>query len=621
MCGISAFLSLEGQVESLPNDETVPERNRAGLEKSLDVIQHREPDARGVWISSDHRVGLGHVRLSIVDLSSDGDQPFIDSEDGIYAVVNGELYGHERYHRELANEYRFKGNSDCEIVIALYKHYGLSFLHHLRGEFALVLWDAKRERLFAARDRYGIKSLYYTIQENRLLVATEMKCFLKFGWRPEWCVETLRGHAWQFGHKTQELEIRSEAEMIAGVRERLIEAVKIRLRADVPIGVYLSGGLDSSCVAGIIAHLMRENSAKLGSDGSGDLSRLRCFTVQFDKDSGTDESDIAARTASETPSWDVNGITKVALSEKVNSLGMKVVLVGQGADEHFGGYNNFRPDEIQEPDLSWPESHFPDEDRRQLWHDVQGSSGAVVSGNHETTAPSSTARMVNHTQTIRQLARLGQLPFLPWTSCYISSGDPETLLAESIDPRAREKMVTKWHPLHTSQYIWTKSYLPTISLRYVGDNVDIAYHVEGRLPFLDHHLNEYANQLPPSLKMKYDPTTRCFNEKYILREATRPFVTDELYERRKKPFSGPTRFKENGPIHGTFLRLLTRENVAALGFLEWDSVQSYLEGAFAEQDGVAFRKIMLIAQFVVLMQRFGVQTAKAPKGVIYPQVS
>ena len=147
-------------------------------------------------------LGLGHVRLSIIDLSAGGDQPFIDEEDGIYAVVNGELYEHERHRAELANEYDFKGKSDCEIVIALYKQYGISCLSYLRGEFALVLWDAKRERLFAARDRYGIKSLYYTIHNNQLLVATEMKCFLKFGWKPKWCVATLRGHAWQFGHKT-----------------------------------------------------------------------------------------------------------------------------------------------------------------------------------------------------------------------------------------------------------------------------------------------------------------------------------------------------------------------------------------------------------------------------------
>ena len=142
------------------------------------------------------------MRLSIIDLSPDGNQPFHDSEDEIHAVVNGELYDHERYRAELAKEYKFKGQSDCEIVIALYKRYGLSLLPHLRGEFAFVLWDSKRQLLFAGRDRYGIKSLYYTVIGGRLLVATEMKSFLAFGWQPEWDVVSLVENGFMCDHRT-----------------------------------------------------------------------------------------------------------------------------------------------------------------------------------------------------------------------------------------------------------------------------------------------------------------------------------------------------------------------------------------------------------------------------------
>lgn len=137
------------------------------------------------------------MRLSIVDLSPEGDQPFHDSRGKVHAVVNGGLYGHESYREALANEFEFKGNSDCEIVIALYQHYGISFLSHLRGEFALILWDAKRQLFFAARDLYGVKSLYYTVANGRLLVATEIKAFLAFGWQPEWCLRSLRNNTWQ----------------------------------------------------------------------------------------------------------------------------------------------------------------------------------------------------------------------------------------------------------------------------------------------------------------------------------------------------------------------------------------------------------------------------------------
>jgi asparagine synthase (glutamine-hydrolysing) len=141
-------------------------------------------------------IGLGHARFSIIDLSPSGNQPFHDKEETVHAVINGELYDHEKYRKELASEYDFKSNSDCEIVTALYRHYGISFLSKLRGEFALVLWDAKRKLLFAARDRYGIKSLYYTVVNNKLLVATEMKSFLPFGWQPEWSVENLLRKGW-----------------------------------------------------------------------------------------------------------------------------------------------------------------------------------------------------------------------------------------------------------------------------------------------------------------------------------------------------------------------------------------------------------------------------------------
>lgn len=116
--------------------------------------------------------------------------------------MNGELYDHEYYRDQLASEFKFAGTSDCEIVIALYKHYGLSFISHLRGEFAFVLWDANRQLLIAARDRYGIKSLYYTVVQGKLLVATEIKSFLAFGLQPEWCVRTLRDQSWRIESRT-----------------------------------------------------------------------------------------------------------------------------------------------------------------------------------------------------------------------------------------------------------------------------------------------------------------------------------------------------------------------------------------------------------------------------------
>ena len=198
MCGISTILALWPARSAVQTAE---------LEQSLRIIEHRGPDGRGIWVSKNARVGLGHVRLSFLDLGPGGAQPFKDDEHGIYAVVNGELYEHEKHRQLLADEHCFIGESDCEIVIALYKRYGFSFLSHLRGEFALVVWDANRELLLAATDRYGTKSLYYTVIEDRLLIATEMKCFLELGWEPQWCIKALRTHAWQFGTQTMFKEV------------------------------------------------------------------------------------------------------------------------------------------------------------------------------------------------------------------------------------------------------------------------------------------------------------------------------------------------------------------------------------------------------------------------------
>lgn len=213
MGGVTAFLALRGK--SGEDAKRLDENLDKALEQSLDIIKHRGPDAQGQWMSDDRSVGkaalphvlnlrahvfrgLGHVRLSVIDPSPEGTQPFHDTSGDIYAVVNGEFYGYEHHRKTLANEFDFKSHSDSEIVIALYKHYGLSFLSHLRGEFALILWDAKKELFFAARDRYGARSLYYTIVNGQLLVATEMKSFLAFGWKPEWCVHSLQEHTWLY---------------------------------------------------------------------------------------------------------------------------------------------------------------------------------------------------------------------------------------------------------------------------------------------------------------------------------------------------------------------------------------------------------------------------------------
>ncbi|PYI21695.1 asparagine synthetase [Aspergillus violaceofuscus CBS 115571] len=667
MCGLTAFLALNGVAHD-ENTTVSSQRLASQINDSIDLVKHRGPDARGQWISPDTRVGFGHVRLSIIDLSPAGNQPFHNKDNTIQAVINGELYDHERIRSELANEYEFVSKSDCEIVIALYHRYGLSFVSHLRGEFALVLWDAKHNRFIAARDRYGIKSLYYTIIDGRLHVATEMKSFLPFGWAPEWDIANLRGVGWMHGadmyfkgvhriepgqmlvsDKFQPFALQTywdleypdkrlvyagtEAEEIARVRELLLDSVRLRLRADVGVGVFLSGGLDSSAVAGMIAHLMKQGT-RLGNEMTGDTSRLSCFTVQFEKESGIDESEIARRTAewlgvdfhavlldeetiasrledtiwyTETPLPDVDGMGRLAVAEAAHNAGKRVVLTGEGSDEHFAGYSDLMWSYLSEPDHAWPASLAVNGSREEMEATVNRRMAQAVA---KVTVKSGNEHSLSHTSIFPTLAWFNQLPFQSWTEKY-TQGDPELSFFRSFCEKVINNMEQKWHSLNSSQYQWTKSMLANGILRYIGDNIDMVFQVETRPPFLDHHLTEYVNTIPPSLKIRYDPVRKIFREKHVLREAMRPFITEEVSNRVKQPYLGPTKYKENGPVYHTMKRLLTETNVQNLGFADWGKVQYTFTRAFHDDDPNAFRSTLFVAQLVVLAQRFGVKPARA----------
>lgn len=222
--------------------------------------------------------------------------------------------------------------------------------------------------------------------------------------------------------------------------------------------------------------------------------------------------------------------------------------------------------------------------------------------------------MLNFTSLPQYVARANESHFAAWTDRY-ADVDPLTALAETFDGRVREAMASKWHPLHTVSYVWIKTMFQQFILRYIGDNIDLVHHIESRPPFLDHHLTEYVNTLPPSLKMKYSQEEQTFREKHLLRQAVKPFITDEIYHRRKQPYLGPCQYTDDGPIHQALKRLLTRENVDALGFSDWAHAEHSLNKSFREKDPASFRAAYLIAQFVILSQRFNVLKAQPVDGV------
>lgn len=444
--------------------------------------------------------------------------------------------------------------------------------------------------------------------------------------------------------------------MILGVRERLVDAIRLRLRADVPVGIYLSGGIDSSAVAGIVTHLARKDQIKIGNEESDVSTKVACFSVRFPEESGYDESSIAERTAKwlgvdvvkkdvneaslandfaqtafhcEHHHFDLNCVAKFALSTLPREHGVKVVLTGEGADEHFAGYPYFPAEFLREADLALPDTPLAadsglregmqrtaDAEMKAIWRNIGANGDSSDEGS-------------NFSDSLLAWHPNGDL-FAPWVR-KMGTTNCRQVITDSYPSDVREKMKSRWHPLHTAQYKWNKNALANVLLSCLGDRTEMAHSVEARTPFLDHHLAEYVNNLPPSVKLAYKPveevsqsdhgpvwkesgkSLQSLTAKWILREAVRPFITDELYRRKKHPFLAPTKWPLDGPLHRMFKRILTKEAVERLGFVDYDIVARALEHAFGDAaESTAFRTLAYAAAWVTLSERFGVAQAKAP---------
>ncbi|ORX88596.1 glutamine-hydrolyzing asparagine synthase [Basidiobolus meristosporus CBS 931.73] len=659
MCGIVAYVDCDScQLEPI---------TKAKLDASLHSILHRGPDSNGRYIDPSNRVGLGHTRLSIIDLDG-GQQPISNKTNTIHIIVNGEFYDFERIREELiAAGHTFKTSSDSEIALHLYEEYGYSFLEHLRGEFALCLWDTKRSIFLAARDRFGIKPLYYANKDGRLYVASEIKAFPPLGLKMAWDVDsivhggpmtdmrtpfagiaklspghyitaTLSGSVhiekyWDADYPDKTVkDARSVEEMVEGVRSRLVEAVRQRLRSDVPVGVYLSGGIDSSSIAGIATSILRERDPN---------ARIRAFTISFPGGNNSNEGPVAERTAEfcnaifdklevtdekvaesfedaiwhfEMPIPNVNGVGKFLLSRFVRDAGYKVVLTGEGSDEHFAGYKFFEPDYLLEPDLATPFKPLSESDRLDLLSNYKPSTQLKVYASMgekiEIEGSPVSKRMLNGINTPRTLSKLVFINKEVYPDHVLSrTGAPDLslALASGLSGEARRKIAHKWHPLHAALYSENKTVLPNGLCNFLGDRSEMAHSIEARTPFLDHFLTEYVNDLPPSVKFKPSEKGELV-EKWILREAVKPYITEELYLRTKHPFIAPAARDTYSPISRLFREKITKESCGALGWLKWEPVADIMTKYFETGDQVAHNALLVLTSYVILGERFRVAT-------------
>ena len=573
MCGIAGFIGGDG----------APETARPLLERMIRTLAHRGPDGYG--FHAEAGVGLAHARLSIIDLET-GDQPIHNPRRDVWTVFNGEIFNFIELRAELeAAGHVFRTRSDTEVIVHLYDRHGDRFVEYLNGQFAIALWDATRRRLVLARDRAGIRPLFLARGGGRLWFASEVKALLPVlpqrpGLDPVGLVQALtywstieprtihagieslppgcllaieedgrerltRYWDWDFPPAEETTPARFDGGIeraTAELRELLVDAVRLQLRADVPVGAYLSGGLDSS---GIVA-LVR---------GFTDTP-VRTFSVAFEdaefdesphqqamvRHLGTDHTTLRCRSRdigeafpryvrhAETPVLRTAPVPLMLLSGCVREHGFKVVLTGEGADEVFGGYDLFKEAKVRRFWARQPDSRL----RPRLLARLYGY------------LPNSPVRNPAFAQSFfgQGLEHIDRPVFahLPrWTTSKraLSMLSPD-LRAEfaAWDPletyeRTLPSHVGGWSGLARDQYVEAKSLLAGYLLSSQGDRVAMANSVEGRFPYLDHRIIEFASRLPPSFKIR-GPT-----EKYLLRRVLADLLPKDIVQRTKQPYRAP----------------------------------------------------------------------------------
>jgi asparagine synthase (glutamine-hydrolysing) len=620
MCGIA------GIFHSRPDKTIDPQ-----LLVNMAAIQyHRGPDGFGYQIFKNQGVGFSHARLSIIDLDENrARQPFMSADNNLLLAHNGEFYDYKRLRAKLTLDgARFTTKSDSELVLHLYPRLGLEdMLEHLRGEFAFALYDKKHDRLMLVRDRFGIKPLYWTETNGKIVFGSELKVVfadpdVPRQFNPQGIYHQLMqtmvpgttafenihqvkpGHVVIFERNHGKFSIRehrywdmdfpllterkpddaeNEEFYIKGVKEKLLEAVQLRLEADVPVACYLSGGIDSC--------------STLGMSAASQQSPVKAFTIGFD-DSDYDETPIAREMAesvgadqdvmlleadhlydnfvetlwhTERTIYNTLGVAKLLMSRHVNHAGYKVVVTGEGSDELFAGYPAFRRDMFLHgmDTLSSAE--------RAEWEGMLAEANKLFKGamlaEDEINDPALTEK-VGFTPSCLQpwLASAQHVPGLLHAKLRTQLQDykPGKAIAEALDGN----MLEGRHPLDKAQYVWIKTMLEGQILTWGGDRVDMANSMEARPPFLDHHLAEFATRVPPSLRIKGR------TEKYVLREAMKGVLPKTLYEREKFAFMAPPAHTDEEKwkaMKALANEYLSDEAIDQAGLLDKEGVRSLFE--------------------------------------------
>jgi asparagine synthase (glutamine-hydrolysing) len=597
MCGIAGLLKVDGSLAD-------PGR----LSKMIAVFPYRGPDANGIHLAG--AAGLAHVRLSIIDVQS-GAQPMSTLDGRLCISFNGEIFNYLELREELVKKgCSFATRSDTEVILNAYSEYGEDCVNHFNGQWAFAIWDKIEQKLFLSRDRAGVRPLFYTQTNDSFLFASEIKALFAC---PEvrrefdpvgmdqvftfWVTlppRTAFKHISQLppGHSmtvqdgcvrvkeywsapyVEEADSRNGNER--GRSEELLhllfDATRIRLRSDVPVGAYLSGGIDSALTTALVR--------KIASD------RLRSFSVtfadaEFDESPyqleasaflGTQHSTVSCSQAdianvfpevirhTEHPLFRTAPAPMFLLSRLVRKNGFKVVLTGEGADEALGGYDIFKEAKIrrfwgQNLESKWRPLLF-----KRLYPflpDFQRQPTANLKHFFRVTTEDLASPLFSHLPRWELTAKL-KLLFSGDFQAEIGKYDAMTELADTLPSTFRS-----WSHFSQGEYLEAKYFLPGYLLSSQGDRMAMAHSVEGRYPFLDYRVVEFAARLPMRLKM------RVLNQKYLLKRACEGLVPESILRRPKQPYRAPDGkcfFDENAPDYVS--ELLSPCSVEKTGIFE-----------------------------------------------------
>jgi len=653
MCGIVGII-----------DPGPSETKEALLRRMLGLIRHRGPDAFGMYLHD--KVGLGSARLRILDLAG-GDQPIHNETGTVWIVYNGEVFNYPDLRVELEQKgHRFYTKTDTEVLVHLYEEMGPELLNKLNGQFAFALWDSRDQVLMLARDRVGIRPLFYHLENGRLLFGSEIKTIFADSsvsrdldvqalsdiftcWSPlgdatafKGIRQLLPGHYalyrngslkarpyWRLsfsGDGRQERPFESYREELSAL---LYDATKIRLRADVPVGAYLSGGLDSTYVTALVKkhfdNRLRTFSVSFSDERfdeapfqlkavdalQTDHRMIRCT----DRDIGETLPKVVWHT--EVPMTRTAPAPLYMLSGLVRENSFKVVLTGEGSDEIFAGYDIFKEDRVRRFWAREPESAFRPLLLRRLYPDIfsadTGRAGAFLTGFFRKGLARVSSPVYSH---LIRWENTAQIKTFFSDGMLAQSGTVEDFVDRYTATLPEE--YTRWDPLSRAQYTEIAIFLSNYLLSSQGDRVAMGHSVEGRFPFLDYRVVEFACGLPPQHRL------RVLKDKYILRKSANGLIPQELAMRPKQPYRAPISrcfmgsrapdyvedllspeaLKETGYFNPVKVRRLVekcrkqdgallseRENMAVIGvistqLLDHHFIRRFSPGTIAEADNV-----------------------------------